>query len=191
MKAIETKLTIDQLKKLYEKHGGTWEKINLFGISDKDNQQADEFNDVLGCEYNGQIYLSQGTTDPGWNATVKKDGGAAHVCDGFHKNIWTLGVIAPGKPFEHECFTQYGDKVKIWRDINRDGIWEKGEPFFSGYFGICRHRASNSPVEHIGPYSEGCQVHQVKESLLRELRFAKETGQKFFSYLLIDKSEVL
>lgn len=188
-------ITIDELKALYKKHNGVFNDVfNLGAFRDGDHQSDDFFNDVLFCTFKNKIYFAMGTVDPGWKATLEKKGGAAHIDYGFHKDIYIIGMhpnteTPQNKAFRHEAFVQQGNKVRIFRDLNRDGQYQETEPVMVDYFGLNRHRASIHGSDHIGLYSEGCTVHQRPETLARELDFAKQSGLTKFSTIIFDKSE--
>lgn len=186
----EKKEFIDKIKRIYAKRGFRWEKFNLIGIRNEDDQKKDVFNDKIGYVTDDDFNFYKGTTDPGIEATNKKDGGAAHMCNGNHPKIWAIGKHAKGTAFEHEAFIQIGNSVKIWRDVDKDTKFDEGEPVQQGYFGINCHRASANTVEKIGPYSYGCQVVKNKKEFEELLNAAKESGLRYFSYTLFDKCEI-
>lgn len=192
------KLTIDAVKKIFEDGGGEWGEVNLFGLRNEADQQSDLFNDFIGVCAGDAVRIYAGTTDPGawWTKnpiTAAGATGAAHLCEGFHKNAWRVGVHAQGTPFAHEALVQIGNKVRIWRDVDKD--YEMGEKDLvqEGYFGINIHRAGLNDPNKIGKYSAGCQVvryHKDFEELL-EIVKASETFKKNktgarFSYLLLN-----
>lgn len=192
------KLTIDAVKKIFEDGGGEWGGVNLFGLRNEADQQSDLFNDFIGVCTGDVVRIYAGTTDPGawWTKnpiTAAGATGAAHLCEGFHKNAWRVGVHAQGTLFAHEALVQTGYKVKIWRDVDKD--YEMGEKDLvqEGYFGINIHRAGLDDPTKIGKYSAGCQVvrhHKDFEELL-EIVKASETFKKNktgarFSYLLLN-----
>ena len=188
-------MKINELKKQYARRGALWLPVNIFGIRFEENQKLDVFNDWLGIATDKEIHLAKGTTDPGIEATKENKQGAAHLCLGFHRDIWAIDTHAANNPkFAHKAFCQrpeLGTKpCLIWRDKNRDGTLDDNEPIVSGYFGINMHRASIYGSSKIGSYSWGCQVHQHPDSLALFLGIAEKSGMKLFSYMLFDKSEV-
>lgn len=192
------KLTIDAVKKIFEDGGGEWGEVNLFGLRNEADQQSDLFNDFIGVCAGDAVRIYAGTTDPGawWTKnpiTAAGATGAAHLCEGFHKNAWRVGVHAQGTPFAHEALVQTGYKVKIWRDVDKD--YEMGEKDLvqEGYFGINIHRAGLNDPTKIGKYSAGCQVvrhHKDFEELLEIVKasetFKKNKAGARFSYLLLN-----
>jgi hypothetical protein len=195
-------MTIEQLKKIYKSINAKWDEVNIFGIRNPDSPELDQFNDMIGIATEENVKIFRGTTDPGiyWTInpiTAAGLTGAAHVCEGFHPYIWRVGIHAQGTNFAHQALVQTGNKIKIWRDINKD-FRPEDEPTQVGYFGINLHRASsNTDAETIGRYSAGCQVIQHADDFTELLNLVKasDTYQKHgasarFSYLLINKNDL-
>jgi hypothetical protein len=189
---------LNSLRNYYTSHNLPIYEANIFGIRFEEDQAKDKFNDWLGVWTQHEVFVTLGTTDPGRKATENKENGSAHLCSGYHKNIWQAGIHGKHNlAFAHPALVQTGTgKVKIWRDknknyLNDDNIIEEG------WFGINFHRASKiKDVETIGDYSAGCQVVQNVKSfefllnlLLNTEDFKKD--KKFcFSYMLFDKTEI-
>jgi hypothetical protein len=173
------------------------EEINIFGVRYEVNQHLDLWNDLLGIWTVHNVYCWTGTTDPGKHATETSKKGAAHLCSGYHKNIWMVGIHAQNNPkFAHQALRQLGNKVKIWRDINHN--YENDEKIYEyDYLGINWHRASkyNNLLE-IGPYSEGCQVTRNIDdfkfgmNLILNSKKYKENEKCKFSYMLFEHEEL-
>lgn len=192
------KLSIDDIKKLFDTFGGVWGEVNLFGIRNDAEQAKDLFNDVIGVAAGDFFKLYQGTTDPGawWTenpVTAAGVTGAAHLCEGYHKNAWQVGVHAKGSLFAHQALVQTGNAVKIWRDKDKDYEKDAGDPVQTGYFGINIHRAGLDDPYRIGRYSAGCQVVRNHAEFLELMKIVKASeayrdrgGQAKFSYLLIN-----
>ncbi len=185
------KLTVDAVKNIFVDCGGEWAEVNLFGLRNEIDQKSDLFNDYIGICSGDIIRIYEGTTDPGawWTlhpVTVEGVTGAAHLCEGFHKNSWRVGIHAQGTPFAHEALVQTGNKVRIWRDTNND-FSDDGEPEQSGYYGINIHRAGLDDPNKIWKYSAGCQViknHKDQEE--RQGSFAPVISSFISSNDLID-----
>lgn len=192
---------LPQLVSLYEKYNGTMSDINIFGIQDESDQDKDFWNDLLGLNIGSNIWLWKGTTNPG-KLAVDHEGGAAHVCYGFHKDIWIKDFHAPNNPsFRHEALCQRGwlgtKPITIWRDVDKNFIQNEHDPIMSGVdYCINFHRASlvrDVPV--IGDYSAGCQVTQHAQDFINILSIIKETDifknnpKYLFSYLLTNKKD--
>lgn len=194
-------MDIKKLKELYEKNGGTWGEVNIFGIRNEENAEADTFNDFIGIATEQVIHLFPGTTDPGikWTqnpVTVEGVTGAAHLCLGYHKNIWMVGTHGSGA-FAHEALVQWGNVVAVWRDVNKNYQKDEGEPIQTGWYGINCHRAAAGGVaQTIGLYSAGCQVVQRIEDfkvfmeIIKGSEKYKKNPKAPFSYMLFDGEAV-
>lgn len=192
---------IPVVKDKYKKFGVPWEEVNIFGVRFENNQPEDVFNDYIGLARDGELLLFDATTDPGWYYTQKPftvSGvtGAAHLCLGYHPDIWIIDIHGKGNPAAHRALCQYGNTVKIWRDIDKDGAQDASDIIQSGYFGINLHRAGLTHTENIGLWSAGCQVIQSVEDfkiflgVLEATVKYKENPRCRWSYFLFDKKEL-
>lgn len=186
------------LRDLYIKHGAIWSEVNLFGIRDSADQQKDIFNDTIGIAYgDGKVNLYRGTCDPGryWTersgAAVDKKG-VAHLCLGFHQSAYVIG-----KHFDQTAFVQQGNKVKIWRDANKNYLQDTGEKIEQGYYGINIHTTKKPVPMTVGQWSAGCQVLQEPDDLAEMITIARTSsmfingGAKTrFSYFLFSKEQI-
>lgn len=191
-------ITISAIKKIFEDCGGEWGETNIFGVRNELNQESDLFNDSIGICQGEIIKVYSGTTDPGawWTlhpVTAEGYTGAAHLCEGFHKSSWKVGIHARGTAFAHEALIQTGNKVKIWRDLKKDYTKDATDPIQNGYFGINIHRAGLDDPMKIGKYSAGCQVvqhHKDFEEMMSIIKdsenYKKNKSSARFSYLLIN-----
>jgi len=186
---------LSKLRMAYDARNFQIDEVNIFGIRFPEAQDQDIWNDILGIWTDHNIYCWQGTTDPGRHATENKEGGAAHLCLGYHKDIWQIGIHGASIPaFAHPALVQTGNVCRIWRDVNKD-YEDNDNKIETGYFGINFHRASKiNNVETIGFYGAGCQVTQdiqdfefVLNLLLNTAKF-KMNKKCCFSYTLFDKS---
>ena len=57
------------IENLYFKYGAPFERINIFGIRNKIDQEKDIWNDIIGFFTEDKIYFYNGTTDPGYHWT--------------------------------------------------------------------------------------------------------------------------
>lgn len=184
----------DIIKDLYLKNGIQPTNFNLFGIRNSEDQNKDFFNDYIGffTDIDSDIALYRGTTDPGiyWTLNAEINKGAAHLCVGYHENIW---VIDKHKGLYTALCNRWNcNKTKVWRDLNKDtGFDIKIDKIESGRFGINLHRADAlHKLNYIGRYSAGCQVIQSANNFDIIIEKAKLSGLKKFSYFLFDKSQV-
>lgn len=173
---------------LQEKHKAEKKEFNLFGVQfPYAKGREDLYNDYLGIEMGTNLLLWKGTTDPGAQATEKKEGGAAHLCLGYHKNIWRVGKHAEGTNFEHLALVQIGPvPVKIWRDANKNYVYDVGEKIETGWFGINWHHGAGLSQDNIGPYSWGCQVTQD----IKDFNFVMDLILKSESYIQNNKMDI-
>ena len=189
---------LNQLRNYYVSKNIPINEANIFGIRFEENQNLDLWNDWLGIWNQNEAFVWSGTTDPGKKATEESTRGCAHVVLGYHPFVWQVGIHSAGKPSQHPALVQTGNEIKIWRDKNKDFIYNSNIDFFdTGYFGINFHRASKiQDVEFIGPYSAGCQVTRNAQdfefalNLLLNTEAFKKDNKFRFSYMLFDKSEL-
>lgn len=188
---------LNKFREYYNKSNILIEEANLFGIRFPEDQDKDIWNDILGIWTQHQVYCWPGTTDPGKHSTETKEQGTAHLCLGYHKDIWQVGVHGKHNPnFAHPALVQTGNKVWIWRDKNKnyeDDDFAQEE----GYFGIDWHRASRvKDVPVIGPYSEGCQVslniqdYEFGFNLILNTEKFKQDHECKWSYMLWKHEEL-
>lgn len=185
------------LEKYYLKNGAEFDAdINIFGIRDDSEMPKGIFNDYIGVAINGDVQLFKGTCDPSDYWTKENgigDKGVAHICLGFHKNVYIVGKHKN----KYEALVQQGAKIKIWRDKNKNFQKNKLDPIESGFFGTNIHRASEYKIlEKIGKYSAGCQVIQDPADFKRFMEMIKNSNKykknknSKFSYFLIDKNNI-
>ena len=191
------------LKQKYAEKNAIWEEVNFFGVRYEHKQtEKDIFNDFVGVVTDKECYLFDATTKPGWTAVKNPKSsqgvkGAANLTLGYHRNIWMVDFHAKGRPSEHLALCQRGNKVKIWRDVDRTGVYNpKTSVEQEGWYGINLHRASLNDSINIGLWGAGCQVLPKAKEFNKLLNFAlnsdkyKKNKKAKFSYLLFDKSEI-
>jgi len=193
-----------EMKYLIAQNGGNVidGKPFLFGI--RDDSAIDKFNDRVGIlhQMGRECVVSHywGSTDPGlewvrnpWGGSV----GAAMLCLGVYTDVWRLGNR---KSFakklglrKFDVFRQDGSRVRITKDVNKDGMITPGEPVKEGNFEIQFHPMSyNDHGARVGRFSAGCQGPR-KMSDFMEIREICEAynnevgGRNRFSYALFHK----
>ena len=67
-----------------------------------------------------------------------------------------------GHASPHEALVQCAP-LTVYRDTNRSGTRDAGEPIDSGLFGVNQHWGGDSPKSDIGRWSAGCQVGRTKQ----------------------------
>ena len=195
---------IIRLHTLLQTHDADIDEVNIFGIRREGTTSLDDvFDDILGLNINGNLFLFRGTTDPGKAFTIDPftvDGvtGAAHVVPGYYPNLWQIGLHGDkANPFSHEALIQWGNKITVERDTDRSGTIEETEPVQTGYYGIDFHRAHPvSAVDIVGRYSAGCQVMRNPDefaffmNLVKNSKKYKRNSSARFSYLLMTQSDM-
>lgn len=187
---IQPASILAQLPALYSSKKIMPREVNLFGMRDQLHQEDDVFNDRFGLWIPGRntVLITRCTTDPGYKATKEKEGGAAHLADGFHPMIWAMDMHADSLPdFRHMAFCSRQNMgclpTKIWRDRNRDTIKDSRDDEETGYYGINGHRASvQRDVQGIGLYSYGCQVVQNAKDFEQIRQAAATAGGPGYLY---------
>lgn len=172
--------------------------LNIFGVRSAD-KNIGQFNDVLGIAYEDnkghQVFLAQGTTDPGkhYAENLSNQKGVAILVPGQYRGAYVLGTHAKGKTTEHYALVQ-DRPVKVFRDRNRDDILDYDyNTIEEGVFGINIHRASKHQVlDDIGKWSAGCQVfksiYDFQDFMEIVERGSNEYGNRF-TYTLFEEED--
>ena len=136
------------------------------------------------------VLVTSATTNPGTPTLrqfekVNKDGAAVLKADEWYYNVWKYGKHQ-GKV---EALLQLGNKVKVWRDTDKDDKSEEQGKLQEGYFGINFHPNTYDLTKgsgtNIGWWSAGCQVvnnipnYKIMINLLKK--------EKFVSYCLVNE----
>jgi len=188
---IDISSKIQQIRLLYRTHGADLQDVNILGLRDESNMRNDIYNDYIIAHNNHEAYMFNATTDPSvfFTNNPMVEGGCAHLCYGFYKNAYIIGIHAKGKPYQHEALVQRGNKVKIWRDKNKNFEQDEDEKVEEGYFGINIHKNLSSQT-NILYSSAGCQIIQYVNDFGYFMQFIKQHKQKYFSYLLVNIKEI-
>ena len=155
--------------------------------------------DDLPNRFDDKIYLFKGeefvlvtsaTTNAGTPTLrqfekVNKDGAAILKADEWYYNVWKYGKHQ-GKV---EGLLQLGNKVKVWRDTDKDDKSEEQGKLQEGYFGINFHPntydLSKPSGTTIGWWSAGCQVVNNVSNYKLMIQLLKR--EKLVSYCLINE----
>jgi len=155
--------------------------------------------DDLPNRFDDKIYLFKGeefvlvtsaTTNAGTSTLrqfekVNKDGAAILKADEWYYNVWKYGKHQ-GKV---EGLLQLGNKVKVWRDTDKDDKSEEQGKLQEGYFGINFHPntydLSKPSGTTIGWWSAGCQVVNNVSNYKLMIQLLKR--EKLVSYCLINE----
>lgn len=168
--------------------------LNLFGIRNP-NAQANSFDDILGCAWTEKgmwkVAYWPGTTDPGtyYLENPMNVSGTAILVPGQYIDTWMIGLHG-GK---YEALCQLGDKVKVYRDANKDAVLDHDpESIAEGWFGINLHRSSTAGESTtVDKWSAGCQVHARLDGFNEMMELARKQvdllGHDKFTYTLMDQ----
>ena len=136
------------------------------------------------------VMVTSGTTNPGTPTLkqfekVNKDGAAVLKANEWYYDVWKYGKHN-GKV---EALLQLGNKVKVYRDTDKDDKAEEQGKLQEGYFGINFHPNTYDLTKpsgtNVGWWSAGCQVvnnipnYKVMIGLLKK--------EKLVSYCLINE----
>ena len=145
------------------------------------------FKDENGVE---QFYCWMATCDPGKKGVQQfhNSKGVARLVPGQYRGVWKVDKHQ-GK---YEALCQRLGNVTVWRDANKDLIFEE-KVTDTGMFGINIHKAGQDST-WVENWSEGCQVFKrVKDfdvfmSICKKA--AKIHGNKF-SYTLLESTDIV
>lgn len=114
---------------------------------------------------------------------VNKDGAAVLKADEWYYNVWKYGKHN-GKV---EALLQLGNKVKVYRDTDKDDKSEEQGKLQEGYFGINFHPNTYDLTKeagtNVGWWSAGCQVVNNIANYRKMIKLLKR--EKFVTYCLI------
>jgi hypothetical protein len=152
------------------------------------------FDDWLTISYKDetgkwQFFCWAATTDPGKKGVqrfqTKK--GVARLVPGQYRRTYQIDKHQ-GK---YDALCQRGGNVTVWRDANRDLIFDETIKD-TGMFGINIHKAGRDSI-WVENWSEGCQVFKrVKDfdQFMSICRKAAEIHGNSFSYTLIESTDI-
>jgi len=170
--------------------------VNLVGIRSK-NHRANKFDDTILAIYRNkvldwEVLTCQATTDPGLHhlrnpSNVK---GTAILVPGQYRSVYQLGDHK-GNP----ALVQWGGKVKVYRDRNKDGTLNMDpRNIDEGYFGVNIHQAkSKGETYKVDRWSAGCQVFKNAteiKSFLAICRKGEELFGNSFTYTLLEEKDL-
>jgi len=116
---------------------------------------------------------------------INKDGAAVLKANEWYYNVWKYGKHN-GKV---EALLQLGNKVKVFRDTDKDDKSEEQGKLQEGYFGINFHPNTydlSRPTSNlVGWWSAGCQVVNNVAKYKTIIRLVKP--QKYVTYCLINE----
>jgi hypothetical protein len=202
MRAVRRDDLIPVIETAYKNHGGVIEsEFNHGGIRTKTDSLLDGFNDYRFWyrPITHELWIAPATTRPGADCIKTKTEGAAQIQLGFWSKSHVIDIHCAGTTMAHDAFCQRpeaGCIPLIYDRLDKTGT-PTGKSYSTNEAGLNVHRASvQSDVEHIGPYSEGCQVDDDHEDHEQEIAAAKASSmyqanpKYLWNYLLISVDEV-
>ena len=171
--------------------------VNIIGVRNNAPSVADKvtnvFDDHLTISYKEsgewKFYCWNATTDPGKKGVQQfhNKKGVARLVPGQYRKVWAVDKHQ-GK---YEALCQRLNPVTVWRDGNRDLIFEE-KVTDTGMFGINIHKAGQDST-WVENWSEGCQVFKrVKDFdiFMSICRKAAKIYGNHFSYTLIESTDI-
>jgi len=171
--------------------------VNIVGVRNNAPSVADKvtnvFDDHLTISYKEsgewKFYCWNATTDPGKKGVQQfhNKKGVARLVPGQYRKVWAVDKHQ-GK---YEALCQRLNPVTVWRDGNRDLIFEE-KVTDTGMFGINIHKAGQDST-WVENWSEGCQVFKrVKDFdiFMSICRKAAKIYGNHFSYTLIESTDI-
>lgn len=198
--------TREQIEKAVKAKGYAWFEdasnktydVNIVGVRNNDPSIADKvtnvFDDTLTISFkdesgNWQFYAWNATCDPGKKGVMEfhNNKGVARLVPGQYRGVWAIDKHQ-GK---YEALCQRNGNVTVWRDANRDLLFEE-KVTDTGMFGINIHKAGTDST-WVENWSEGCQVFKRVKDFDAFLAICKKAakihGNKF-SYTLIESTDI-
>jgi hypothetical protein len=199
--------TREQVEKAVKAKGYVWFEdasnktydVNIVGIRNNAPSVADKvtnvFDDTLTISFkdenkNWQSYAWNATCDPGKKGVMEfhNKKGVARLVPGQYRGVWAIDKHQ-GK---YEALCQRNGNVTVWRDANRDLLFEE-KVTDTGMFGINIHKAGTDST-WVENWSEGCQVFKRVKDFDAFLAICKKAakihGNKF-SYTLLESTDIV
>lgn len=198
--------TKEQIEKAVKSKGYVWFEdssnktydVNIVGVRNNSTEVykkvTNVFDDCITITYKDekgvwQFYCWMGTVDPGKKSVMEFSNkkGVARLVPGQYRGVWSIDKHQ-GK---YDALCQRNGNVSVWRDSNRDLIFEELVKDF-GMFGINIHKAGQDST-WVENWSAGCTVFKrVKDfdvfmSICKKA--AKIHGNKF-TYTLIESTDI-
>lgn len=198
--------TREQIEKAVKNKGYKWFEddsnktydVNIIGVRNNAPSIADKvtnvFDDHLTISYkdesgNWQYFCWAGTCDPGKKGVMEfhNNKGVARLVPGQYRGVWMIDKHQ-GK---YEALCQRKGNVTVWRDANRDMIYEE-KVTDTGMFGINIHKAGQDSM-WVENWSEGCQVFKRVKDFDQFMAICKKAAKihgNAFSYTLIESTDI-
>ena len=198
--------TKEQIEKAVKSKGYVWFEdssnktydVNIVGVRNNSpsvyKKVTNVFDDCITITYkdetgNWQFYCWMATADPGKKGVMEfhNNRGVARLVPGQYRGVWSIDKHQ-GK---YEALCQRNGNVTVWRDANKDLIFEE-KVTDTGIFGINIHKAGQDST-WVDSWSAGCTVFKkvvdfdVFMSICK--KSAKIHGNKF-TYTLIESTDI-
>ena len=172
--------------------------VNIIGVRNNSPSVAKKvtnvFDDHLTISFKDekgiwQFYSWDATTDPGKKGVQQfhNKNGVARLVPGQYRSVWSIDKHQ-GK---YDALCQRNGKVKVWRDSNKDLIFEENV-IDEGIFGINIHKAGQDST-WVENWSEGCTVFKRVKDFNEFMKICKKAakihGNKF-TYTLINSDDI-
>jgi hypothetical protein len=199
--------TKEQIEKTVKAKGYRWFEdtsnkgydVNIVGVRNNAPSVADKvtnvFDDCLTISYkdesgNWQFYCWMGTCDPGKKGVQQfhNKKGVARLVPGQYRGVWKID-LHQGK---YEALCQRLGNVTVWRDANKDLIFEE-KVTDTGMFGINIHKAGQDST-WVENWSEGCQVFKRVKDFDEFMKICKKASKIWgnkFSYTLLESTDIV
>jgi len=172
--------------------------VNIVGVRNNSPSVAkkvtnvfDDFITITFKDEKGvwQFYCWNATTDPGKKGVMEfhNNKGVARLIPNQYRTTWAVD-LHQGK---YEALCQRLAKVKVWRDANKNLLFEETVTD-EGMFGINIHKAGTDST-WVENWSEGCQVFKRVKDFNEFMKICKKAvkihGNKF-SYTLLESTDI-
>ena len=191
---MTTKYSKEKIESAVKAKGYRWfeDKLNIVGVRNSlvGNRVTNAFDDWITVSRldNGvwKYYEWSATTDPGRKGVMEyhNPNGVARMVPGQYIDSHGLG-LHQGR---YQALKQFKN-VKVYRDANKDLVYDETK-IQEGVFGINIHKAGvdSTLVEN---WSEGCQVFKRAQEFEAFMELCRKSGQKAFTYTLIESKDIV
>ena len=173
--------------------------VNIIGVRNNAPSVADKvtnvFDDHLTISFkdesgNWQFFCWAATCDPGKKGVMEfhNNKGVARLVPGQYRGVWKIDKHQ-GK---YEALCQRNGNVTVWRDKNRDLLFEE-KITDTGMFGINIHKAGTDST-WVENWSEGCQVFKRVKDFDQFMAICKKAAKihgNAFSYTLLESTDII
>ena len=170
--------------------------VNIVGVrnSEAGKKVTNIFDDNLTLSFKDetgawQFYSWMNTTDPGKKGVQQfhNKKGVARLVPNQYRGVWSIDKHQ-GK---YDALCQRNGNVKVWRDANKDLIFEE-KVVDEGMFGINIHKAGQDST-WVENWSEGCSVFKRVKDFDVFMKLCKKAAKlhgNSFTYTLIESKDI-